>query len=73
MGFWLTRYMRAEGDEGIFRHPFAGKFSSYPLRGVFSWGYLALCDSLADIGQGDGGIVRHQFAVQFARYPVQAY
>lgn len=72
MGFWLTRYMHAEGDEGIFRYPFAGKFSVIRCA-AFSWGCLMLCDSLAEIGQGDGGIVRHQFAVQFARYPVQVY
>ncbi len=48
MGFWLTRYMRAEGDEGIFRHPFAGKFSSYPLRGDFH-GVVLLCVTLSPI------------------------
>lgn len=32
---WLTRYMAAEGDEGIFRHQFAVKLASYPMRVVF--------------------------------------
>ena len=67
---WLTRYMAAEGDEGIFRHQFAVKLASYPLRVVFpeetGLSFLLRGEML---GKGDGGIVRHQFAVQFARYP----